>query len=313
MKRNLITIIAAAAVLGLSACSTPAQSSSLPAGGQTSAGGGSAGSPGAPGGAGRGFGAFPGVSGLVAAITGRTAQVQGTTQQTAVTWTGSTRFTDQMPTSAAAVKVGECVMARPARVPATPSGAPSGGTGGTPTPAPGSVTSVAAATVELLPSQGGTCSFGRFGGRVDGQPSGTPTGSMPTRPTTGQGGGQGGGPGGFARRLGAIGTVTAVGAGQFTVTPVMRVGGTAATPVTVTYTAATSFTRLVVATAAAMKVGTCVTAQGRTDDTGALTAISIAISAPVGGSCQTGLGGRGLGAGSGTGSRAAPAAGAGNA
>ncbi|GAA2742461.1 hypothetical protein GCM10009868_12520 [Terrabacter aerolatus] len=290
MKRTVFAIVAAAAALGLAGCSGAAQSASVTGSGQTPAAGTSPTAPG-PGG-----GRFPGVSGLVAAVSGTTAQVQGATQQTAVSWTSTTRFTAQVATTAAAVKVGECVMARPAR-----GAAGTGGSGSTGTP----TTTVAAATVELLPGQGGSCSFGAlggFGGRTGARPSGTP--SAPATPGSGAGGGAG------RRGFGAVGTVSAVGSGQFTVSPVGQAGGGAVTPLTVDYTSSTTFTRLAAASASAVKVGVCVTAQGRTDDTGALTARSIAVSAPTNGTCQSGFGGR-FGGGRGTG--APSTAGAGNA
>lgn len=286
MKRTII-VLAAAAALGLAGCSSAAQSTPLPGSAQTSAAGG-----GSSAGDGGGRARFPGVAGLVAAVSGTTAQVQGTGQQTAVSWTSTTRFTQQVPASASDVKVGECVTARPVR-----------GASGTPTS--GSSTSIAAATVELLPGQGGTCSFGGFGGRAGARPSGAPTG-MPSQ-------GAGGGAGGAGRRVfGAVGKITAVGPGQFTVSPVARPGAMAMAPFTVTYTSSTVFTRLANADASAVKAGVCVTAQGRTDDTGALTATSIAVSAPTNGGCLGGFGGRGFG-GRGPGGGASSTTGAGNA
>ena len=93
----------------------------------------------------------------------------------------------------------------------------------------------------------------------------------------------------------------------------MTQAGATAAPVTVDYTSSTLFTSLTAASASAVKVGVCVTAQGRTDDTGALTARAIAVSAPTNGTCQSGFGGRGFGGGRGTGGGAPSTAGAGNA
>src|SRR5690242_17401214 len=121
MQRTII-VLAAAAALGLAGCSSAAQSTPLPGSGQTSAAGG-----GPSAGDGGGRARFPGVAGLVAAVSGTTAQVQGAGQQTAVSWTSTTRFTRQVPASASAVTVGECVTARPSRA---ASGAPGGGTQG---------------------------------------------------------------------------------------------------------------------------------------------------------------------------------------
>jgi hypothetical protein len=61
-----------------------------------------------------------------------------------------------------------------------------------------------------------------------------------------------------------------------------------ATDVTVTTTAATTYTKTVKATAAALKVGTCVTALGKADDTGAIAATSISVRSKVDGTCGFG-------------------------
>lgn len=309
MKRPLIVIVAAVAVLGLAGCSKAAQSAPLSNADQTSAPSGATGAPGggAPGGS--GGGRFPGVSGLVAAVTGATAQVQGATQQTAVTWTRTTRFTDQVAVSPSALRVGVCVMARPARA---AGGLPGGsGTAGTAVAGSAAPVSVAAATVELFPKQGTACTFG-FGARNGAGQSGSPGGAPTPLPTvtgsTAPDDGRGGIPGSGRRAFGALGMITAVGSGQFTVTPTVRLGAMPTRPVTVTYSSSTTFTRLTAATSAAVKVGICLTAQGRTDDTGALTAASVTVSAPTKGTCQTGFG-RGLGAGQGAGN--GPGAGAG--
>ena len=278
MRRPVIAIVAAVAVLGLAGCSKAAQSAPLSSTDQTSA------VPGATGGPGTGGvdrGRFPGVSGLVAAVTGSTAQVQGPTQQTAVTWTSTTRFTDQVAVSPAALAVGECVMARPAR----PAGSPTDTTGApgatTSTAAPAPTTPVAAATVELFAKQGTMCSLGA-GARTGTGQAGTPSGSP---------GGSASGPTAGARRaFGAVGMITAVGTGEFTVSPTVRPGAMPTRPVTVTYTSSTVFTRLDHATASAVRVGVCLSAQGRTDDTGALTASAVSVSTPSNGTCVTGIG-----------------------
>jgi hypothetical protein len=71
--------------------------------------------------------------------------------------------------------------------------------------------------------------------------------------------------------------------------------GTPLAPVTVTWGSATTFTQLQGAAASAVRVGVCVTAVGKTDSTGALTAASMQVSRPVGGSCTTGRGFGGFG------------------
>ncbi|GAA2154572.1 hypothetical protein FHX52_1505 [Humibacillus xanthopallidus] len=295
MRRPLVStvaILAAVAVLGLAGCSKAAQSAPLSPADQTSAVGGSAG---AAGGAAGGRGQFPGVAGLVAAVTGSTAQVQGSNQQTAVTWTSTTRFTAQAAASASALAVGECVMARPAR-PAggVPGGAPTtAANAGSGSPAP--ATSVAAATVQVFAKQGGSCSLS-LGNRTGSGASGTPSSAPGGSPT----GSPGGAADGVRRAFGAVGMITAVGAGEFTVSPTVRLGAMPTRPVTVTYTSSTVFTRLSRSAASAVKVGVCLSAQGRTDDTGALTAAAVTVSAPTKGTCQTGFG-RGFGGGQGAG------------
>jgi hypothetical protein len=114
------------------------------------------------------------------------------------------------------------------------------------------------------------------------------------RPTGGFGN-RAGGFGGF----GAVGEVTAVSGGRLTLTETVRLfdGGTAGGPtaspttttrtVTVSYTSATEFLATTKATASAIKVGGCVRALGRADDTGAITASSLALSPAVSGSCAS--------------------------
>jgi hypothetical protein len=229
--------------------------------------------------------------------------VQSATAQTAVTWTKTTAFTSQVTTSASKLRVGDCVSARPARTGGSGSDA-TGTPAPTPTAAPGDVT-VAAQTVEIFPATGGSCAAnlggglgfagGGFGNRTGGPRPTTPDGSS----TTGRGGTPQGAPNGFGGQVrGAVGTVTALGNGAFTVAPVARretgSATTAATgPVTVTYAASTTFTTLTKATPSSVKVGVCVTAIGKTDDTGAVTASSLQVSQPIDGSCTSGFRGAG--------------------
>jgi hypothetical protein len=247
------------------------------------------------------------VSGLVADVTGSTAQVQSTTSQTAVTWTKGTTFTEQAATSAAHLRVGDCVMARAAR----PANAGTPGSTATGTPAPTATTgagdsTVAAETVEIVPTTGGSCTAGALGGGFGFGGAGNRTGG--TRPPTATNGAGGagtatGGPGagGQDRTQGfrgqgraAVGTVTALQNGSFTVAPIAGRGPSGATaantaPVTVTYTPSTTFTTLEKAAASAVRVGVCLTAFGKTDDTGAVTATAVQVSPPVGGTCTTGF------------------------
>ena len=100
----------------------------------------------------------------------------------------------------------------------------------------------------------------------------------------------------------ATGEVTALSAGTFTVASVIptRPPGTgtatarptaspSSTPVTVTYGDDTTFLTTAAAKATAIKVGSCVRATGKTDDTGTLTATTLVLSQPVDGSCTTGV------------------------
>ncbi len=231
-------------------------------------------------------GQFPGADGKVAAVTGSTAQVQSQQNgQVAVTWTSSTRFTKQVTVTLAAVKVGDCVVAMPA--------ASSSGTSTTPTtPA----TAITAASVRITAPVNGSCSptLRTGGGNVTGgggfggnPPAGGEGGTGPQSngaPPSGTGRGQfrfGG--------FGAFGKVTALKTNGFTVAetrPAAASGSTATTvSVAVTTSAATTFSTTAAATASDVKVGTCVRATGKTDDTGAITATSVAVSAPVNGVC----------------------------
>jgi hypothetical protein len=298
MKRSHLiaaATVAVAAALTLTACSMIPSGSSSPT----------------PTASARGFGggggaAFPGASGLIAAVDGSTAQVQSTSAQTAVSWTSTTAFTQQVAGTSADVAVGSCIVARPATGTSTST----------------SSTTLAAATIEVVPETNGTCAAGLTG--MAGGPGGRREGSG--TPGAGQGDGSGQGarngqgrpsgaptPGaggrGFAG-FGVTGSVTAVEGGSITVSVqrFARSGATAsptpqASTQTVTWSSSTTFTKLQKADASAVVVGQCMTALGKTDDTGALTATAIAVTPPVNGSCSSGFGGRGQGGrGSGGGS-----------
>jgi hypothetical protein len=55
---------------------------------------------------------FPGASGQIAEIDGRTMQVQNTSTQTAVSYTSATTVTDTVSATRADLKVGDCVQVR---------------------------------------------------------------------------------------------------------------------------------------------------------------------------------------------------------
>lgn len=261
---------------------------------------------------------FPGASGEVAAINGTTLQVQNSQSQTAVSYTGTTTFTKTVTAAASALKAGLCAVARPAR--SDSSGAASGGaaSGAAATTQP---TQVAAATVELSQPVNGSCTggFGDFGGaggfdRAGGaRPGGVGTARPSGRPSSFPSGARDRA-GGFA--AGATGKITSVSGSTFTVASVRfsrpsggeanATAGPTASPsstttiVTVTTGSTTTYTETVSATATAVQVGSCVTALGKSDDTGAISATSIAISAKQNGQCGSGFGnfGRGSDAGS---------------
>ncbi|MGY2874034.1 hypothetical protein ACVW00_001224 [Marmoricola sp. URHA0025 HA25] len=218
-------------------------------------------SQGGPGSGGR----MPGANGKVAAVTGSTAQVQGADGQVAVSWTGSTTFTKEVAAALTDVKVGSCVLVAPAGGPASGS-----------TPA----TSVTAASVRIAARTNGSCDLGLRGpggpgGQANGpQLNGTPPSGAPA-----------GGQRPQVRALGgAVGEVTAVSAGGFTVDSALP-GSSDKTAVAVTVGSGTSYSTTVAGAAADVKVGACVAADGTTDDTGAVTATSMAVTQPVGGQC----------------------------
>jgi hypothetical protein len=207
---------------------------------------------------------FPGASGKIAAVSGRTAQVQSADSQTAVTWNARTTFAQEVKAAAADVQVGDCVVAMPT---ASSSAAASS-------------TTVAAGTVRIL-STSGDCTRGP-GGRPGRTFVSGPSGA-PTAPPSGAPSGMpSGGPGRFVS-LGTAGKVTAVHSDGFTVAST-RPGGTTQ-DVRVTTSSTTSYTRTAKATASEVKVGLCLTAQGTRDGTGAVTARSVNLSQPVDGGC----------------------------
>jgi hypothetical protein len=233
----------------------------------------------------------PGVSGLIAAIDKATLQVQDGTGQTAVTYNGKTTFTQSVPASLADVTVGSCV--------AVTSADPGGSAAASPDPS----APVTAGRVTISSPVGGTCAGGFGGGQgfpgggagTGRRGSGGPNGSGAPAGSGNPGGARpSGAPGGAFR--GANGQVTAVTATGFVVKNVFRPGGSAgsstsasasAVPAstTVTVTLTTVLTKPKAATAAALKVGECVTALGATDSTGAVTATAISIRAADANGC----------------------------
>ena len=281
-------------------------------GGGTAATGTAGASPSATSSAGGGDGtvsgarAFPGATGLLAQIDGTTLQVQSTDAQTAVTYTTATTFTDTVAARLSDVVVGVCVQARSAR--------PTRAAGTSPTAAPRATTGpIMAASIEISAAVNGQCSalggLGIPGTRPQGgtgdatPPSGTPN---PTR-TRGPGaGGNGFGGNGFGGP-GAFGKVTAVNGASFTLESSRPQEGSATatattavpTIATVQTSAATTYTQTRAASAKALAVGLCVTAVGKSSDTGSIAATSIMLRPTENGSCSSQFDRRGPG-GSGT-------------
>lgn len=205
-------------------------------------------------------------SGKVAAIDGSTAQVQGSSSQTAVTWTSSTTFTQQVAGLLDDVTAGSCVVVS--------------GEGDD---------TVTAASVRITEAEGDDCSGG-FGGpggdrpdRGDApqdRPSDAPT-DRPSDAPRGMGGGL------------AAGRVTAVTDTGFTVAS-SQPGSEESSSVEVAVSDDTTYTTTEKADAEDVKVGVCVQTRGESDSKGAVTATSIAISPAADGECVTrGPGGRG--------------------
>jgi hypothetical protein len=286
--RRRLLLSAAPAVAGLLLVSACGGSGSAAASSASSAP--SAGSSNAPGG--QSNGRFPGASGEIAAETGSTLQVQNTSSQTAVTFSSSTRITNTVAATAADVQVGMCAVARPATG--------TGNSAATATPS----TTVAAATVVLSEPVNGSCTGGfggfggaGFGGGTGGFPSGFP--SRAPRPS----GSRSPGAGGFNRgAFGADGLISHINGGSFVVQSQRRGFGASSSPsstaspfvtdITVTTSSSTKYSKTVTANSSALAVGECVTAVGKTDDTGAVASSTIAIEAKVNGSCSTGFGRR---------------------
>jgi hypothetical protein len=211
-------------------------------------------------------GRFPGASGKVAAVDGRTAQVQGMDGQVAVTWTGTTTFTKEVSATRSDVRVGTCVVVGSDAQPSSS----------------GAATSVTATAVRITTKTGDSCTAGMPGPGGPGGGSGDGGPELDATPP------EGASPGGdrpMVRALGgAIGEVTAVSATGFTVAAVQP-GSDEPTAVSVTVDGDTTYTTNATAEAADVEVGVCVTATGTSDDTGAVTAKTLAVSPPRDGQC----------------------------
>jgi hypothetical protein len=253
--RARVAVACAATALLAGACGSNADNTGAPSGGST--GNGPQTSQDGP------AGQFPGAIGKVAAVADDTAQVQGMQGQVAVTWTGSTTFTKEVSARLADVKVGSCVAVSSADET----------TSGSTTP-PSAIT---AGTVRITQPTNGSCAGGGRGpgsGPAGPQVNGTPPSGAPS----------GGGRPQIRAIGGAFGEVTAVSGTGFTVSSVAP-GSNDKTTVTVTAAAATTYTTTAPGAASDVKVGVCVQAEGTTDDTGAVTAKTVAVSTPKDGEC----------------------------
>ena len=227
---------------------------------------------------------MPGASGLIAAASPGTLQVQSATAQNTVVYTAATKFTRVV---AGHVAAADCLTV-------------------TGTPVAGSTKALTATSARIeakvkgaCPTSGAGGGFAGGGGSFAQRPSGAPTGAP-------SGNSQ-------ARRAfaSATGTVSSVAGSTILVKGVLRSGFGAAgsatpagpTTITVTLGASAAVTQTVAATSAAAVVGQCARAIGPANDVGTFNARSITISAPGPSGCNAGFGGRFNGTGApGTGS-----------
>ena len=261
-----------------------------------------------PGRAGFGGTGGPAAFGLLAEIDAHVLQVQNqSTGQVSVSYSASTEFSQTKQVTRTALRVGDCVTAIGQRsAPSAGSasagspsaGSPSAGSPSASPPAgssgqPSRPTSFAAASVQISSAVNGSCVTGGLGGarggtRPSGFPSGRPSGFPSGRPSDRPSGQRGGfGFGDFA-----TGKVSSLSAAGMTVQGPGRGSQQATSTTTVTLSASTSYTETMPATAAALRVGECVTATGKADSTGAVAASRIALSPATGGNCTTGGFGR---------------------
>jgi hypothetical protein len=222
----------------------------------------------------------PAASGVIAAISGRTLQVQNATEQTAVTYSASTKFTAERSTNLNAVQVGSCIVA-------TAKSASNGST---------QARRLTADAVRIEPARNGHCG----GGPGLTRPGGAPPSSFPTGLPSGaivQGPPQSGGPTGGRTTIGSAiaGKVTGIDGTTITVattTPGPSSSSSATqTTGTVHVTDATGYTTTAAATHRALKIGLCAVVSGTADSTGAVAATRIALSRKTNGSCDFVIGG----------------------
>ncbi len=237
-------------------------------------------------------GRFPGASGLLAEVSGDTLQIQGADGQVAVTYSTDTTITETVDGSADDLAVGACVTVQT-------EDAGNGNSGSA------TASKVTASTVTVSqPASDDTCSTGRIGqggGLPGGLPSGRPT-DMPEPAELPDGNRPSGAPGQGFGGFPVAGQVTSVDADTFVVEATRPAGTsgeddqpsdeTTTSAVTVTTTADTTWRIEQSADADALVAGSCVTALGTADSSGAVEAASISVRPDEGDGC-VGFGPRG--------------------
>jgi hypothetical protein len=189
------------------------------------------------------------VHGLIASVSGNTAQVTQEKGSAAVAFTPSTKVTEVTPAALTDVTAGSCVTVRPAHEQSQP-GQP-----------------LTAAAVRIGPAVDGKCPQAKEaapGGSTTPVPSGAPRTA----------------PGKDAPVRGAVASIAA---NTITVTSTDASGATSQTPVTVTDK--TRYTKQAGADTHAIAQGKCVTAQGTQDGSGTLQATNIDLRPAHDGKC----------------------------
>jgi hypothetical protein len=289
--------VAALAVLALAACSSSSGTAS--ASGSTAAGSSAPRS-------GARAGGFGGLSGPIASVGSGSFTLTAATGTATVDWTGTTAFEKTAAATLAGVTPGSCVAV-------TETAGSDASTG-----------SVDATAVRISAPVNGSCGFGAFGGGGAGLPGGVrPSGGAGAPPSGAAGRSRGaGGLGGRA----LVGTVDSVSGNSFVVDVTTRGtdgSSSSTTTTTVDVSGTTTYTATTTAGAADLAVGECArvadgsrpTAAGGTaarsaapaTATGPVTARSVTLSQPVGGSCPTPAAGRRSGTGSAAGGSGAHA------
>lgn len=293
-RRTALALPAVALVLLLGACSGAGDAGADPSAGVPADRGGGGPQPQRPDDPGR-------VVGEIVAVDTALVQVRATDEQTAVTWSDATTFTQTVAGSLADVTVGSCVVAV-----AAPSDDATSSSADDPTDEPLAATTVTVAA----PADDGTCAgpggVGAPGGRGGAAPDGAPTDLQSGGPWGGDGVPPDGAPsdlpsgGPMTRAFGGVvsGQVTAVSGATLTVSVTSGSGevdgddssdGPADRQVVVSD--ATTYTRTVDADASGLVVGRCAAVRGEADDSGKVAATSVQLSDPTDDGCTSALGG----------------------